>query len=656
MSLESKKIKFSKVSILGKEPAIVGRQITWQIKITLSEEVHAGGKIRIMAYGRECMYPPQTDHPDKAEYLSAKISGVAAVSLNCVDTIMFKGVELKIEDGCLKEGDAVTVIFGDRTSRCPGHTMKPFTHNVLFNVWIDQYGNDEYERLEDISRLDVISDKAVQLSLVADSTPKARLPFSFVLRAFDRFGNPASGYTGRVSFVSSDKNVRLPEDYAFIPNDKGKHRFDAVFNSPGLHTITAKDTGNNLVAASNPVQCREDDKEHNVYWGEIHGHTFLSDGLESPDYYYQYGRDVENLDFCAIADHASYLVSSNRNAVCGGLGKFKLPIDSFWQNNETAWSIISYTTFRYNECGKFVTLLGNEWTLPGIGSTPDKNFGHKNVYYSSDGRPLYHHYRKEADTPEKLWKTLSEKENAITIPHHPGYPIGWAVPGTDWNHHDEEMEMLVEIYSKHGCSEYYGCPYPLYKTEKGNYVQDALARGYKLGFTAGSDTHISRPGSEMNETIDTRLSEHNSYLKTNEDPPPVLKYKRSGLTAVITEELSREGIFNALRKRRCYATTGARILIDIELNGHLMGEEFSVDNPALPIKISVSVSGTEKLEKVEIIRNNQNIHTEEPGEKSVTLEYVDKKRLNKNTYYYMRVTQADGHMAWSSPIWISTGK
>ena len=85
-----------------------------------------------------------------------------------------------------------------------------------------------------------------------------------------------------------------------------------------------------------------------------------------------------------------------------------------------------------------------------------------------------------------------------------------------------------------------------------------MNKGYRLGFVGGSDTHITRPGSIIKE------------------PGKPFPYKESGLTAVYAKELSREAILDALKHRRCYATTGHRIIVEFSINGHFMGEEFAV--------------------------------------------------------------------------------
>jgi hypothetical protein len=139
-----------------------------------------------------------------------------------------------------------------------------------------------------------------------------------------------------------------------------------------------------------------------------------------------------------------------------------------------------------------------------------------------------------------------------------------------------------------------------------------------------------------------------------------------GFTAVIAKGHSREAIAEALYNRSCYATTGERIIVGLYMAGIPMGRETStIEKPGLAINRHLSgyVAGTTFLKKVEIIRNGQVIKTFQSDKYSLEFEYDDMTPIEKVTisspdkkppfiYYYLRVTQSDDHMAWSSPIWV----
>jgi hypothetical protein len=149
------------------------------------------------------------------------------------------------------------------------------------------------------------------------------------------------------------------------------------------------------------------------------------------------------------------------------------------------------------------------------------------------------------------------------------------------------------------------------------FVQAALDKGCKLGFQSSSD-HIST---------------HVSYC------------------CVLAEEFSRKGLVEAMKKRHTYAATD-NIVLDVRLGGHIMGDEVRTAEP----KLDVVVLGTGPIETVEILRNGAVVHTEKPKGEEARFAWRDPAPLkrDKASYYYVRVRQKDGQMAWASPIWVTT--
>jgi len=260
--------------------------------------------------------------------------------------------------------------------------------------------------------------------------------------------------------------------------------------------------------------------------------------------------------------------------------------------------------------------------------------------------------------PKDLFKAL-EKETALIIPHHTAY-VG---NHCDWKDHDPEKERLVEIYSVWGCSERSikdGNPLPvrhprmkkiseIYSAEvpKG-FIQRALELGWRVGFVAGGDDHLGHAGDEI----------------THGEGP--WKYK-AGLMAVYASSNTREAIWEAMWNRRCYGTTGARIIVDFRINGYPMGTELYLsEHPELASmrKISVRVHGTDRIKSVEVVRNNKDVYVYRANSSDVIFSWSDVEDLKDInypptlhcprpfTFYYIRVTQADKEMAWASPIWI----
>jgi len=132
--------------------------------------------------------------------------------------------------------------------------------------------------------------------------------------------------------------------------------------------------------------------------------------------------------------------------------------------------------------------------------------------------------------------------------------------------------------------------------------------------------------------------------------------------AVCARELTRGAIFEALWNRHCYGTTGDRIILDFSINGHPMGAEIRSNEPLRTRRISVRVSGTADIERIDVVRNGLDTYTHVGESVEEEFNWVDAEEFDTVClvpkdgepfiYYYIRVTQANDEMAWSSPIWI----
>lgn len=147
---------------------------------------------------------------------------------------------------------------------------------------------------------------------------------------------------------------------------------------------------------------------------------------------------------------------------------------------------------------------------------------------------------------------------------------------------------------------------------------------------------------------------------------PPHEYK-TGLTGVWAHENTRESIWSSLKSRCCYATTGTRMILWMSVNGHPMGSELIMKDGGSR-NIEFQVNGTDRIQSVELIRNNEVLHWEEGlGKEDLSLKCVDEEdfesaalppaRWTKNPFifYYIRARQEDGEMGWTSPVWVEQG-
>jgi hypothetical protein len=352
-----------------------------------------------------------------------------------------------------------------------------------------------------------------------------------------------------------------------------------------------------------------------VYFGDPHSHSILSDAKTGfPDQLLELSRDRLGLDFDVVSDHSEM-----------GL----LQPSEFAELRATAGA--------FDAPGRFVSLTGWEWTA-------GSKYGHRVLLYK-DGGPdrALRSTDPESDTIEKLYRHAREHD-ALLSPHHTGNAL-WG----RWNPaaaHDEALEPNFEICSWHGRYEFYGNPREGRRQVPGHQYQDALRLGRHVGVMGASDTHHLSPG-------------------------------EGGLTAVLAERLDRASIFEAIRNRRNYATTGARIVLEFTANGEPMGSILK----ATPLAtLDVRVEGTAPIDRVEIVRNLRDTFAavrmrQSPGEpdgeyvlydpkdpqgvnwrpakdtRRISFTVTDTPDAAGETSWYVRVTQADGEQAWSSPIW-----
>jgi hypothetical protein len=244
-------------------------------------------------------------------------------------------------------------------------------------------------------------------------------------------------------------------------------------------------------------------------------------------------------------------------------------------------------------------------------------WGHRNiVHLNRDYTPVPGSY-DIGDTgvsPDGLWAALRGKK-AISIPH----TTAWANKQVSWDYNDPDIERVVEIYQGlRSTYEYSGAPDPagrvVYEKDSKNFIWNALERKLKLGFIASSD----------------HRSTHMSFA------------------AVYSKNIDRESIFEGLRARRTYAATD-KILLDFSIEKHLMGEEAELAGTP---ELAVAVEGTGVIAQIDIIKNSKIVYTSNPGTNRARFTFRDDAYRGEDSYYYVRVIQADKNMAWASPIWV----
>ena len=429
--------------------------------------------------------------------------------------------------------------------------------------------------------------------------------------ALDRFSNQAQ----RPGTPTIKLLRRAPEaggEVLVEPNDAGTA--EVAVAEPGIYEVHVSGPDGDRQVVSNPCVAGVLRPGYSLYWGDLHCKSRYSDGARTVDEWIEYARDTARLDFAAVTDH---------EAPAG-------------YHNDDQWAATQEAVNRFNNPPRFVTLLGYEWS----GEGEEWFQGHLCVYYRDGKGALLRSEIPEYETAAQLMSELKGKD-AIVIPHHPAGPL--RTHTAEWPVVNDEAEPLVEIYSKWGSHEWRGAPLAVQGGRKKAYVLNALRRGHRLGFVGGRNSHYGMPGSEVDET-----------------PRDKLACARPGLTAVFCEDLTRETLFDALRTRRCYATTGARIVADFSVNDEPAGGQIVVNRDAQR-QLSIEVHGTAPIDRVDIVRNEMVVHTLKGNGPDLTADWTDEPEMPTILvtepggywlfgFYYIRVCQTDGHIAWLSPV------
>ncbi len=557
------------------------------------EGIAVGGKIYFQVSPFWEWSTPQVEDPDLEGYTVLTASDTD-IQLD-VSTLDEQLLGLRVSGRALRAGDQIKLVYGAGPAGAMADALAE--KNSRFWFAVDGDGDGFRVFLKDSPGIDVLPGTPSQLRITLPSVVRPGRPFRITIAALDLYANTGYPFQGKISLITTPAGIelKLEEPVIFVASDRGRKTFEAIVREPGVIRVRAA-SEDGLVGESNPMLVTVDGPR--VFWGDLHGHTSLSDGTGTVEDYFLYARDVSALDVVAITDHDHWGV---------------LPLDGhpeFWEETKTQ-------TRRFHQPGRFVTLLGYEWT--------NWIHGHRHVVYFEDEGEIYSSISLDYETPTQLWDALRGKR-VLTFAHHSAggvMPTNWDFPP------DPVLEPLTEIVSVHGSSEALDSPVPIYDPIPGNFVRDILDRGFRFGFLGSGDGHDGHPGF--------------THLVTDS----------GGLAAIIADTLTRESVLEALRARRVYATNGPRILLRTALDSYSMGALIpKPKSGSYTGELFVHVIAETPLERVDLIRSGKVVDSMPiDGLLEVTMGQKI-KNLVSGEYLYVRAVQQDSGAAWSSPIYI----
>lgn len=610
----------SRVEVHPGDPVVAGSYIELRVIFYAGAGgIAPGGGVRVAFEHAADWGGLQVKRPERTNY--ASVRGPEGVGWDLRSNQML-GVcallEAVVDEGVVPEGAKIEFVLGDRSGGSPGFrvtTVSEVPGAGRVRVFEDRDGSGNYYTVPGVPELKVIAGPPVRLRVIARSWSQAGKSVDAVVHVDDRYGNVVSDYHGWFEVTDAGSGKRLG-DVRVSERDRGVALLKGVrCKDPGILRLRVKSVAGGLAALANPVECIAPEAPRTVF-GSIHNHTLASDGLNTMEGATRYARDVSNLDFFALTEHVIWPDWDYD------------PVLLRHAQDRESWERAAGIIRDYNSPGKFVTILGFEWTTT--------MYGDKNVYFFDAAAP----FREFPPDQPGLYRAL-QGERALVITHTMMGVSG--MRGPRWEFCDRRFEKVMEIASFHGVREYAGNAYPVCDSDRfipaflvrGNLAEGALQQGLRLGFTAGADDHSGKPGAGNKGILSCSID---------------------GLTGARLTSLDREQVFSALENRATFATTGARMLLDFSVNRAPMGSEISTQADA-PREIRAEVYGESAVSEVAVVRVDPREPVRvwrfdpprlDPG----VLEWTDPEPLSGPVWYYLRVIQSDRHMGWSSPVWV----
>lgn len=597
---------YGTMSINPSSPMVAGSYITRQFTYTVGRYgMDNGGRIRLLFRYATDAGIPQSNDPTADNYVTATTSNPnAKVKIQYIPKggvrPWIRSLVFEVTDEALAEGDQIYMTIGDTSGGSKGYRAQTFVESDFkWMTEVECFETGTWVELEDSPKTAVIPSEPYRMVGLAPSSAQLNEPVYLNLKCEDIYGNPAE-YSGKVeiSVETIEENKKGNGNdplwggshlYNFIKEQQGCHRLeDIYFKERGKYRfkIEASDIPNN-VTYSNTIFIDEFSTDLKHYWGDLHAQYNNSTGTGSVEEAFRYARDAAGVDFVGHQPN-DFLLSKDD-----------------WDEAKEAVS-------RYHTAGKFIPFLGYEWS----GNTPAG--GDRNVHFLKDDGPLHRtsHWqvqdKSDIETDRyplnELYETFKERKDVLIVPHVGGRRCDIT------RYYDPGLEPVIEICSCHGRFEWL--------------LHEALENGYTVGVIGGSDDHTGRPGL--------------SY------PTDHAFGTRGGLSGIYAEELSREGIFEAIRSRHTYATTGERIALCVTTaDGKIMGDAWEGTKPS---EIRVQTAGTKPIEKIEIVRNHDVIYSYPLfGKEDYTLNRI------RIEWGGARVKGRGRHSSWNGNITIEGG-
>jgi hypothetical protein len=471
----------------------------------------------------------QTTDPQGSGYVTARTSGAGRIALSFDKTghqrPYFPCLNARLHGGYLREGDTITLVLGDTSQGSPGMKLQTFCESAFeFKVLADVCAVGHYVPLPETPAISIVPGTPARWCALLPTLRRPGERFQLGLKAEDRWGNPSNLAQASLRLVPSLPVMGLPERVDFPLGEKAITLENLAVAGEGTLRIAVFD-GDEIVAHAGPLLIRAG--VLSGYWGDMHGQSGESIGINTAREYFDFARNRAFLD--ATGHQAND-----------------------FQVNNAFWAFLNELSATFQEDHRFVTLPGYEWS----GNTAVG--GDRNIYFRAEGRQIRRSSHAllpdradiDTDAPDArlLFAALSG-EDCVAYAHVGGRYADVAFA------HDPRIEKSMEIHSAWGTFEWL--------------LTDGFALGHRCGVVCNSDGHKGRPGASF--------------------PGAATFGAYGGLTCFLTRELTRDGLFDCLRRRHHYGTSGCRLHLDVRAHFAKAATLFDEDPQVYPDTPSSSV-------------------------------------------------------------------
>ena len=335
----------------------------------------------------------------------------------------------------------------------------------------------------------------------------------------------------------------------------------------------------------------EFDLDWNLYFGQLHAHTDISNGAGSVEEAFQYASQVDGLDFFAVTDHSD----SFDNADMGAIDADGADISADWAAGKQAAASVTGEDF--------VGLFGFEMTWP-----EDKQLGHISTFNTPGWQT-----RDQADFEnvptalENYYKALTSVPGSVSQFNHPDTVHG---DFERFDHYSPQYDAAVSLLEVAGEDGVVDC----------EYYDLALDKGWHVAPTNNQNNHKGQWG----DASEAR-------------------------TVVLAKDLTEESLYAAMKDRRVYATQDSDLTVYYQLNGAVMGSILPKSKEA-EITVFLSDPTDEAIGNVEVVTDGGAVLVSEYVE--TPSQVLELPASGGRSYYYLRITQPDGDVAVTAPVWM----